>query len=486
MLLSFDKQLLQGLSGRIGQDIERIYLERFPIDQRCENSWGTLFQSANFLLPQESAEQFCFQLIKSYWAKGKLFEDDTFLEANFNVDVANEKVQQFFDNPKNGHQLFTFLHIHGEIQFEQLIEQLFSKPIGALSVKNGLEKIYVYKVNDHFLVQPIYTKNALFWRYVLAQKIHAVFLQLSLLNIERPLELMENLKQQLVHHVNVNRTATIIHQLVQQIDKSNPRSLALKRLHLLNIGNHFTSGRRHFLKLRKCIDAVQKNWQDGDFPLNEKEKTLLAYMLFQQAALRRDHGAIITHGLYLIEGERLNNHAIELVVEYRDILSSMNPQPHAIVKNYTSNYLEHVFFVLLNTLVHENQFEMASKLIRNHELATCTVIFELLQSSDANQELHKIEANVQQNIAELVDGSVQNMRESLKLWQAHYLDRKGPYWPIAEMTSLHVCNLLKILFHEEQDILLEKLLFIYKKYIAVPKHLTKLRQFFEQRMTVKM
>ncbi|MGE7021817.1 Fe-S-cluster redox enzyme [Solibacillus cecembensis] len=486
MLLSFDEQLLQVTNGQTGEGLERICLEKFLADQIHQGSWGITLPSAQFLIDQDQAEQFCFQLIKNYWGKAKLFLDDTFQEAHFNIEVANERVQQFFDNPKNSQQLFNFLHIHGEMRFEQFIEQLFSKPIGVSKLKSGLDIIYVYKVKEQFLVQPIYSQHTSFWGHVLAKKLYSLFLQVPLLEIEHPLELMGILKQQLQHHVTMNRTASIIHKLVQQIDGANPRSIELKQLHLLNARTHFTSGRRHFLRLRKCIDALQANWSSGSLALNEKEKTLLSYMLFQEAIFKKEHEAIIAYGLYLIEGERLNNHAIELVVEYQDVLNSMNPQPHAIVKNYKENYLEHVFFVLIDTLVKENQFDIAIALLRNHELATCTVLFEMLQSPNGMQELHKIEANVQQDIAMLVDGSTQLIRESLKTWQEHYLERHGPYIQIAEMTSMHVCNILKILFHEEQDILLEKLLSVYKKYLVIPKHLNKLRLFIEQRMTVKM
>ncbi|MEG0451132.1 MAG: Fe-S-cluster redox enzyme, partial [Lysinibacillus sp.] len=327
MLLSFDEQLLQVTKGLTGESLERICLEQFPADQIHQSSWGVTLPSSQFLIDQDQAEQFCFQLIKNYWGKAKLFFDDTFQEAQFNVEVANEKVQQFFDNPKNRQQLFNSLHIHGEMSFEQFIEQLFSKPIGESKLKNGLDKIYVYKVNEQFLVQPIYSQYAPFWRYVLAKKIYSLFLQVPLLKMERPLELMGILKQQLLQYVTANRTASIIHKLVQQIDDENPRSHALKQLHLLNVRTHFTSGRRHFLKLRKCIDALQANWSSGNLALNEKERTLLSYMLFQEAIFKKEHNAIIAYGLFLIEGERLNNHAIELVVEYQDVLSSMNPQP---------------------------------------------------------------------------------------------------------------------------------------------------------------
>ena len=201
---------------------------------------------------------------------------------------------------------------------------------------------------------------------------------------------------------------------------------------------------------------------------------------------KRNCQNIIMQGQYLIENERLTDHAIELVVEYGDVLSSMNPQPGALVKDYKGNYLEHVFYVLIDTLVKEGQFNRAFKLIKNYELASCTVIYELVNKENEQQELHKIEAMVQQNIAILVDGTPQRIRESIMTWQTEYLIKQGPYYVIAEMSSQHICNLLKILFHAEQDSIVEKLLSVYKKYLLIPSHLQNFRQFIEQHMTLKV
>ena len=180
------------------------------------------------------------------------------------------------------------------------------------------------------------------------------------------------------------------------------------------------------------------------------------------------------------------DHAIELVVEYEDVLSSMNPQPHALVKDYQANYLEQVFYVLIDTLVKKDQFSKGYQLMMRYELATCTGLFELLHSQQLDEQLHKIEAIVQQDIALIVDGSAQIIRESLATWKAHYLEKKGPYYMIAERTSNHLCNLLKILFHEEQDLLLEKLLYVYKKYLLIPRHFHQFRQFIEQRIAISV
>lgn len=483
LLLSYDEQLFQKTNGQIGERLEQALEEPSLFDKQLP-IWGAPMYSDDFLLKQERAEEFCFQLVKYYWGKFDLFFYDSFSKANMNVDMANEKLEQFFAQPKNRKQLFTFLHTQGEVEFEQLIEFIFAKSIRTLRPQTGLNKIYVYQANNHFFVQPIYCEHEKFWQVIGAKKIYSVFLQLPLKKISRPAELMATFKALLAEQLTVNRVATIVHKLVQKIDFENPKSDELKQLHLLNVRTHFTSGRRHMLKLRKCIHTLQQNWSTGQFALNNKEYTLLGYMLFQEAVFKKDYRNILMQGMYLIEEERLNNHAIELVVEYTDVLSSMNPQPYALVKHYRNNYLEHVFFELIDSVVKEEKFEQGIELLKNYELATCTAIFELLQSADYEDILHKIEATVQRDIAILVDGSIHKVRESLATWQSEYLDARSPYHAIAMMTSQHICNLLKILFNAEEDNLVEKLLAVYKKYLLVPAHFHNLRQFIEHRVMV--
>ena len=479
LLLSFDEQLLTKTSGLTDNRLERA-LQQFGTESAI---WGVALDSHAFLLEQKQAETFCFLLLAQYWGSLNECSSDCFHEAHFNVEVANEKMQHFFNTPENKKALFAFLHKKGSIHFSQLIEFLFAKSIQLPVTENGLERVLIYQVGQRFFVQPIYANAVGYWEYIAAKKIFSLFLQQPLIAIERPLQLLQLFKALLQPHFSKNRVTTIIHKVVQQLDFENPKSYPLKQLHLFNIELHFSSGRRHLKKLRKHIAHMQAEWKEGVFALNEKEQTLLSYMLFREAITRHDNAAIIRHGLYLIEEERLSNHAIELVVEYEDVLQSMNPQPQALVKSYRENYLEHLFFVLLNTLVKEEQWNEAFALITSYELASCSAIFELLQDQNAEM-LHLIEATVQQDIAVLVDGTTQIIRDSLVTWKTHHLQKNSPYYEIAQQTSQHVCNLLKILFIKEQDLLVEKLLAVYKKYLLIPAHFENLRQFIEQRTAI--
>ncbi|MEK4384367.1 Fe-S-cluster redox enzyme [Solibacillus sp. FSL W7-1464] len=477
MLLSFDEQLFQRTKGQAGEKLEQALEANIQFVKQTA-IWGAPIQSDKFLLEQERAEKFCFQLIKNYWGNLNL----TFNNLIHEMNTVNEKVEQFFAAQQNSKALFSFLHTQGKVTFEQLIEFIYSKPVPLPHVQTELEDIYIYKVNNHFLVLPIYRENEKYWKMIGAKKIYSLFLQVPLMMIMRPVELMKDFKALLAGQLTANRIATIIHKLVQKIDFENPKSDEVKQLHLLNVRTHFTSGRRHMLKLRKCVQALLENWSTGKFALNTKEQTLLGYMLFQEAVYKRNYRSILLQGMYLIEEERINNHAIELVVEYADVLSSMNPQPDTLVKDYRKNYLEHVFYELVNSVVKEEQFELGMELLKNYELASCTTIFQLLHAEEKETMLHLIEATVQRDIALSVDGSPQNIRESIIIWQQHALKKDSAYYNISEMTSQHICNLLKILFWAEEDILVEKLLAVYKKYLLIPHHFQYLRQFIERRV----
>lgn len=259
LLLPFDEQLLKETKGQIGLELEKAMRET------CDETsiWGVTFDSGSFLLEQEHAEKFCLLLLKNYWGKVNLFFYDSFHEANFNVEVVNEKIQYFFDESENKKALFAFIHKQGEIRFSQLIEFLFAKSIQTPVSETGLERLIVYKVGERYFVQPLYSDQSEFWEYITAKKIYSLYLQQSLSAIERPLQMMRTFKMMLQPQFSKNRVATMIHKLVQRIDYENPKSYALKQLHLFNICSHFTSGRRHFRKLRKCVANVQSEWNQG-------------------------------------------------------------------------------------------------------------------------------------------------------------------------------------------------------------------------------
>lgn len=444
-----DEQLYKLANGQVGEKLEAA-IRQMMGQIATLSDWGVLLQSEFFLLDEASAQVDFTRLLSEHWH----------IEAG--ADIFQRAVTK------------------GEITPALCYEWLNEKSVEPLA---SLQKIYVHQVGERYFIQSIYADQHVFWETLYAKKLYAFFWQQPLSHIEQPVERMQALRHALQLTVAKNSATTILHKLIQKLNAENPPSFLLKQLNVLNVCMHFTSGRRHLRKLRKCIAHVEEQWRAGEWALTEKERTLFSYMLLREAVIRNNRQHIIAHGLFLIENERLHNYAVELVMEYSEVLQAMPPQPKALIKNYEANYLEYVFFVLIDALVIEEEFEQAYELLLHYELASCEAIYMLL-NEQKNEQIHLIEATMQRDIAMLVDQSVQNMRESLTIWQMQRADKRSDYFQLAKSSSKHVSNLLKILFVQEEDILLEKLLDAYKKYLSNDAHLRSLRRFFEQRIVV--
>lgn len=444
-MYKLDEQLYMLADGQIGNKLESAIMA-VNGQANIVSDWGAVLRSESYLLEEAQAKTHFFKLLFTHW-----------------------HIQEELS-------LFDFAVNQGELTRQQVNEIMIEAP-------SILERIYLQQVGNTYLIHPIYNNNAPFWLAFYAKKLYGIFWQQPLTHIEQPVENIKKLRSILKLIVSKNRAATIIHKLVQKMTIENSPSFVLKQLNLFNVCTHFTSGRRHLLKLRKCISQVEQHWATGEWALTEKERTLFSYMLLREAVVRRDRQQIITHGLFLIENDRLHNYAVELVVEYSDVLQRMSPQPKALIKNYEANYLEYVFFVLVNTLVNEEQFDRAYEILLHYELASCEAIYSALHER-CEEQVHLIEATIQRDIALLVDQSVQHVRESITVWKKQYSDKQSSYFHIANLSSQHIINLLKILFVKEEDIILEKLLDTYKKYVLNEEHLASLRQFIGQRIII--
>lgn len=121
---------------------------------------------------------------------------------------------------------------------------------------------------------------------------------------------------------------------------------------------------------------------------------------------------------------------------------------------------------------------MCRELMKEYEIASCTSIYDFLNAKAFDKDLLlKIEATVQRDIAYIVDHSPQHVLQSIEKWLKQYKEIESPFYPIAKMTSQHVCNLLKALFATEQFELFEQLINIYIKYLILQEDFEDLRNF---------
>lgn len=393
------------------------------------------------------------------------------------MEMARLKMQQLFQSPEKQHQLMQQIMVYQPFELQHFLTFVFGKEIPINNATLQCEGIYTFQIGEGYLIhferesEPISELKA----YV--DQIYTIFTEISLVHISQPMLLMQHYKEQLMKIASKNRVATTVHQLIQQIDVHNERSLKLKQLHLLNVMIHFTSGKRHFRKLKKLIWQVEQRWCEGEWALTEKERLLLSYILMNEAAVRKDAKQVIRQGLYLISEDRLNNHAVEIILEYGYALNILKPQPMTLVKAYNANYLEQAFYIIIQSLVQVEDFDHVITLLTEHEIASCPAIYNYFNEPFDEDGLHKVEATVQQDIAYLIDQSPRNIRKSLDSWREQYANPTSSYYSIAKMTSRHVCNLLKALFATEQYELFEKLIDVYKKYLLIDSHYKELRDF---------
>lgn len=477
-MLKIDELLLNESKGKIGQPLEDTILSLHTSNEIHPNFFGAILPIEFMLVNKEKANNLVFSTAQKYWGNVDLFLNATLQKTGIDLENANDRLHAFFSSTQGKKTMFDYLFIHNTLEFENLIMLVFGKEVKLSKPVGGLRQIHLYQVGKKFFIHMIFNDRLTFWSSLFAKKIYSIFTQAPLESIQNATLLMKQFNSLLEKLYTKNQSIIITNQLVSYIDNENVRSYQLKELHLFNVISHFNGGKRHFRKLNTLIEGIFASWGKGKWALSEKEYTLLIYMLAINATEQNDIHKIIEYGNHLIINDRLINHSIELLLEYNDVLPSLKPEPATLVKRYDKNYLEQIFFVLIDALVQNEQFAEIITLLRQHEIVSCTSVYEYFNAQQFDKDLlHRIEATVQKDIAYIVHNSPQYILQSIEVWLQQYKDEKSPYYGIALMTSKHVCNLLKALFATEQYELFEKLMEIYKKYLTIDDHFDNLRDF---------
>ncbi|MFP3918602.1 hypothetical protein U5N28_12400 [Lysinibacillus telephonicus] len=474
-MLKIDYELLNETKGKVGHSLEDAICR---LSEDWSDIFGAILPANSILVNKEKASKLIFSTAQNYWGDVNLFLHATIQGTSIDLENANDRLKAFFSSPQAKKTIFDYLLIHNSFKFENLIGLVFGKEIKFSKAVGGLHQIYLYQIGKKYLVHIIYNEHSNFWNVLFTKKIYSIFMQTPLHTIQNATQLMKQFKGLLETQYTLNQSVIITNQLIKYIDNENIRSFQLKELHLFNLISHYNGGKRHFRKLNSLIEDIIKSWEKGKWALSEKELTLLTYILAITTSTQNDTEKIIKYGKQLIQNDRLINHAIELLLEYSDVLPNLKPEPTTLVKRYDNNYLEQVFYILIDALVQSNQFSEVVQLLKQHEIASCTSIYEYFNAQQFNKDLlHRIEATVQRDIAYIVHNSPQYVLQSIEEWLEHYYDERSPYYEIANMTSNHVCNILKSLFATEQYELFEKLMEIYKKYFKIDEHFINLRDF---------
>jgi len=478
-VLHYDELIYKESAGQIGEKFENaIHTLSVQENSQPASQFGAIIPLNLILLSKDKAINLIMKTVREYWGNIDLFLFEKLQDSSIDLHYANERLTQFFQSIQGRRALLQYLNIHHKLRFDHLIFLVFGKEIEITNHVGGLNCIYFYKVGKNYLTHIVYNQKESFWKMLFIKKVYSVFLQSPVLSIDDSNHLMKELKYQLEKQYTQNKCVSIINELINIIEFNNPHSFQLKELQLLNVTTHYNGGKRHRQKLKKIIEDIYSTWGDGRWALTEKEDTVLSYMLAIDSYKQEDYDSTITYGEYLIEQDRLNNHAIELILEYGEVVPNIKPEPTTLIKRYNKNYIEKIFYILIDAYIQKQQFENVIRLLQEYEIASCTAIYNYLNQVQFDENsLHHIEASVQRDIIFIVDPAPQHIMQSIETWHTHYQNENSPYYEIAIMSSQHICNILKALFATERFELFDKLMEVYKKYLIIDIHFKELRDF---------
>ncbi|RHW32765.1 hypothetical protein D1B33_16490 [Lysinibacillus yapensis] len=479
-MLKVDEQVLKESNGKSGQPLEEAIFRLSNRPDFQQDIFGAMLPIDSLLVNRTRAQNLIFSIAKKYWGKVDLFLHAALHEISIDLENANDRIEAFFSSPQGKKALFDYLTIHNELQFENLMALVLNKDLKLPKFKSvgGLRQIHLYQVGSKYFVQAILNDRFEFWDALFSKKIYSLFMQAPLNSIQQANELIKRFRFLVETYSTLNQSVITTNQLITYIDQENVRSYQLKELHLYNVISHFNGGKRHFQKIDALIEDIIANWGTGKWALSEKEFTLLIYIKAITAAHHKITADVMEYGKYLIMNDRLTNHSIELLLEYSDVLPNLKPEPDSLVKRYDKNYLEQIFYILIDALIQNEKYSEVVQLIQQHEIASCMSIYEYFDDAHHNEDaLFKIEATVQRDIAFIVHNSPQYILQSVEEWLKNYNDEKSAFYEIASMTSSHLCNLLKAFFATEHYELFEKLMEVYKKYLKIDSHFNDLRDF---------
>lgn len=447
---------------------------------------GPLLPLDDFLVDERKFHQMVAQLIKRHWQPFNLFIENELAQVNIDIEQFEWRIQQFL-TVQNGLQRITqYILNNHRITYTQFLSIVFDRDLKLKTVNNELQEIIVFKIQERYFVQAILLDQYVYDELLFIKKACAIFTFVKLETIQYPLELMKRYQQFLIKFFSNNRTALIIHQHILNMDYENKKSFELKQIHLFNIIHHFISGKRSLKRLSKCIGYFKQQFASGVLAITEKEQTLFDYLLFMRAHLLHLKDEKLIYALALLEDERLNTYAVEMFFEFGETLQAKRPAPESLIKDYPSYYIEHIFYLIVQTLVENEMYEKCFYVLKEYDVASCSAIHYALNEEQTTEILAQIEATVQKDIAHLIGVPPQEMMAAIKCWQQNRFQKNNKVYTIATVTAKHVINLLKVFFMEEQLIMFEKLMEIYKKYLEIPVLSSQLHEFLLQKIDEKM
>ena len=471
--MDYGQKLYHLTNGQTNEKFEEILHSLYG---KGSDVWGSMLPVKTFLQPAETAAHALFELARTHWMtihKANIFQ---FRQQQLDLHFINERLQAFFKEPSNRERLFHHAKMHGKVTFESLYHLIFERKVTFAQPVCNLLTIHVYQVGADYFIQPIFYRQLDFWQHVFAKKAYSIFMQQPLEHIAEPLKIMQQLHAALRHLKTKKQCTKILFKLTQQLVEMNTLSLALKQIEVFNVLVHFTGGARYVKKLPLIIEDMGTRWQEGDWCLTEQENALLAYLLMCAAYEQRRYEEVLQWGDWLLQGNRLFNHAVAILIEYEYFLASFNPEPDRLLKNDKANYLEYTFYMVFHAYVQLAKYKEARELLRQHESASCQLFYMYFHNTPQTASYEKLfKQQVRSDIQQLTQ--CEDAKAAIEVWQQQ---KYTTYGKITKTTSKKIMNMLKMAYMLGEEELFSLLYPSFKKYIALPRHQQELRRFMKK------
>ena len=486
MLLRCDEQLLTAYRQNGEKGAEALlskWAEESVHPQSNPQIFGQTLSPDLFLVSEEVAMNVAFSTARKFWGRVPVETRAFFEKQGLDSVFMHERLDSFFYSQKGKETFFEQLYAQHTMNVEQLIWLIFGKRRDVPIQTTELQTMFLYKIEHEYIVHMIYEEDVQFWHWLFVKKVYSLLIHKPLEQLPFIHEMMrhfEHSAQQSYPHVHnfARNYKKKLDKCITFVDNNNPPCFARKQLQLYQIVAHYIWAENDFWYVRELIASFEIEWRYLMYALTEKEKVLIAYILLNVAHQEQQQVDVIRYGEYLLDDERLNNYAIEIMLEYKELLPNIKPTPQAIVKNYANNYLEKLYAMLLQNYVQNGNYAKGLKLLKEQALVSGKKIHEaLVQQKYNDEQFIAIESAIQKDIAMQVNNSLQQIGASVEEWRQHYRDPEAAYYGTAQSSSLNMMNILKVLFVTEQYELFEKLMEMYKKYLLVDEHFEEMRLF---------
>ena len=389
MLLPIDEQLHKlAMYQPLEKAIEALTLHKTPTDVKA--IMGHTLLPQQFLVAEEVAANIILSEARKHWGRIPDSLHHSFDTQHIQIERLHAQLDNFFYSQQGKEQFLSYLRQHNSMTLSQLLQLLTQRTVTILP-EIALKKMYLYPIGTKYMVHNIYQEHEAFWYELFIKKVYALLIHEPIADIAKVLQLVRHVEEALpLSYPHVDNLAEIYEQRLQQlisfVRRYNPPSASLKQLELYHI---FLLARRKEANseiISKKIKEI-RTWDASDHMLAKTEKVALRYVLLLVHAERQEHGKVISNAHYLLHDECLNSYAIKIMLTYTDVLPTLPANENTLVKDYSANYMEQLYYYYMKALVKQKKYAEALTVIKSDPLASNIAIYRVVNNLADNEVL---------------------------------------------------------------------------------------------------